>query len=64
MNLSSGVSTLVFTSGCAITPIGLTRWSPIERAIARPGSVMLASSHTIARPPHSSSGGETKPPRF
>eukprot|EP00965_Chrysotila_dentata_P101808 3361065-Pleurochrysis_carterae.AAC.2 len=51
-------------SGSAMTPMLLTRWSPMERAMASPGSVWLASSQTRAGPPHSSSGGETKPPFF
>mmetsp|Transcript_6304 Transcript_6304/g.19764 ORF Transcript_6304/g.19764 Transcript_6304/m.19764 type:complete len:216 (-) Transcript_6304:418-1065(-) len=58
---SSRPSSCSITSGSAITPIDVTRWSPIDRAIASPGSVMFASSHTRAGPPHSSSGGETKP---
>ena len=40
-------------SRCAITPIGLTRWSPIERAIARPGSVISASSRANVTPANS-----------
>mmetsp|Transcript_51878 Transcript_51878/g.103237 ORF Transcript_51878/g.103237 Transcript_51878/m.103237 type:complete len:310 (-) Transcript_51878:169-1098(-) len=52
------------TSGSAITPTLLTRWSPIERAMAKPGSVISLSSHTRAGPPHSSSGGEIVPPAF
>mmetsp|Transcript_38155 Transcript_38155/g.120154 ORF Transcript_38155/g.120154 Transcript_38155/m.120154 type:complete len:315 (+) Transcript_38155:271-1215(+) len=62
--LAAGSMSTSFTSGLAMTPLPPTRWSPMERAMARPGSVMFASSHTRAGPPHSSSGGETKPPAF
>mmetsp|Transcript_7719 Transcript_7719/g.22554 ORF Transcript_7719/g.22554 Transcript_7719/m.22554 type:complete len:315 (-) Transcript_7719:237-1181(-) len=50
---AAGSMSTSFTSGLAITPLPPTRWSPMERAMARPGSVMFASSHTRAGPPHS-----------
>lgn len=48
MKRSSSVSACSLSSGSAITPSGATRWSPIERAIASPGSRMLESTHTRA----------------
>lgn len=51
----------VVTSGSATTPIDLTAWSPMERAMASPICVMAASSHTLELRP-GSGGGLTNPP--
>mmetsp|Transcript_27740 Transcript_27740/g.89656 ORF Transcript_27740/g.89656 Transcript_27740/m.89656 type:complete len:214 (-) Transcript_27740:453-1094(-) len=61
---AAGVMSISTTSGSAMTPIAPTRWSPMDLPMASPGKVIFESSHTRAGPPHSYSGGETKPPRL
>mmetsp|Transcript_71053 Transcript_71053/g.213718 ORF Transcript_71053/g.213718 Transcript_71053/m.213718 type:complete len:260 (+) Transcript_71053:1287-2066(+) len=61
MQRSAAVTSVSVISGSAYTPSSATAWSPIERAIARPGPRPYAPRHTRAGP-YMSDASETKPP--